>query len=133
MHSPVVGVLNSAEDALGALKSALEDAGFRVVTAHIAEIQSGTLDLVAFVNEHDPSVIVYDLPRPLERHWNFLRLLRGEDFLKARCWVLTTVDRAAVAAVVTESVADIILGEPRTPGDVVDAVRLCLDQETAAK
>jgi hypothetical protein len=55
---------------------ALEGAGFAVVSAKLSEIQSGVMDLVAFVKEHRPVGIVYDLPRPYEANWNFPRLLR---------------------------------------------------------
>ena len=52
------------------------NSGFAVVSAKLSEIQSGVMDLVAFVSEHRPVAIVYDLPRPYEANWNFLRLLR---------------------------------------------------------
>jgi hypothetical protein len=41
-----------------------------------------------FLEAHDPRVIVYDLPRPFERHWNFLRLLRQADALRKRTWAV---------------------------------------------
>jgi len=73
---PVVAVLNSADDVIEMLRVALEDSGFAVVSAKLSEIQSGVMDLVAFVSAHRPAAIVYDLPRPYEANWNFLRLLR---------------------------------------------------------
>jgi hypothetical protein len=41
-------------------------------------------DRLAFIDQHDPEVIVYDLPRPYESHWNFLRLLKDTGALRAR-------------------------------------------------
>jgi hypothetical protein len=132
MEAHTVAVLNSADDVIAALRDALDEAGFRVVTAHVSEIQSGTLDLVAFVETYDPQVIVYDLPRPIERHWNFLRLVRSARCLRDRCWVLTTIDKAAVEAVIVPGVmSEIVLGEPRTLDHVVDAVRQCLTARIA--
>ena len=119
-----VAIFNSRPDFIEALRVALEDGGFTTNTAHLADIQDGTLDLLAFVDRHKPTLIVYDLPRPYERHWNFLRLLRETDSLKKATWVLTTTDKMALeAAVGASGVVQIIFGEPYGVPDVVEAVR----------
>jgi DNA-binding NarL/FixJ family response regulator len=121
---PLVAIFNSSSEFLDALRGALESKGFRAVTARLAEIQDGTLDLVAFIDQHGPDVIVYDLPCPYERHWNFLRLLKETDSLKARVWILTTTDKDALdAAVGSSSVIEIIFGQPYGVPDVVEAIR----------
>lgn len=125
--APRVAIFNSRSDFIGALRDALEADGFATVAAHLADIQSGALDLVAFIDRHDPQLIVYDLPRPYESHWNFLRLLKETDSLKGKTWVLTTTDKTALeAAVGASGVVEIIFGEPYGVADVVDAVRLAL-------
>jgi DNA-binding NarL/FixJ family response regulator len=126
MSSPTtqtpVAIFNSRAEFIDALREALEREGLPTATALLAEIQDGTLDLVAFLEAHDPQVIVYDLPRPFERHWNFLRLLRQAD-LRKRTWILTTTDKRALdAAVGASSVIEIIFGEPYSVGEVVAAV-----------
>ena len=78
-----VAIFNSRPDFIEALRVALEADGFTTACAHLADIQSGTLDLLAFVHLHKPELIIYDLPRPYESHWNFLRLLKETDSLKA--------------------------------------------------
>ena len=124
---PLIAILNSRDEVIAAIRSALEAEGFATVSAHLAEIQSGTLDLVAFAAEHDPDVIVYDLPRPYESHWNFLRLLKETNSLKHRAWVVTTTDKKALlAAVGAASVVEIIVGQPFGASDVVDAVHRAL-------
>jgi DNA-binding NarL/FixJ family response regulator len=96
-------------------------------TALLAEIQDGTLDLVAFLEAHDPRVIVYDLPCPFERHWNFLRLLKQTHGLRKKAWILTTTDKKALdAAVGASGVIEIIFGEPYGVDEVVEAVRNAL-------
>jgi DNA-binding NarL/FixJ family response regulator len=125
---PCVAVLNSRTDFIEALCAGLQADGFRTATAHLADIQSGALDLVAFVDLHDPDAIVYDLSHPYECHWNFLRLLKETDSLKGRTWVLTTIDKEALeAAVGASDVVEIILGEPYGVADVVSAIRVALD------
>jgi DNA-binding NarL/FixJ family response regulator len=123
----LIAIFNSRDEVIAGLRSALEDEGFVTVTAHLAEIQSGTLDLVAFAAVHDPDVIVYDLPRPYENHWNFLRLMKETNSLRNRAWVVTTTDKKALlAAVGAASVVEIIVGQPYGTSDVVDAVHVAL-------
>jgi hypothetical protein len=127
---PVVAVFNSADDVIETLSLALEGADFTVVSAKLSEIQSGVMDLVAFVREYRPVAIVYDLPRPYEANWNFLRLLREAEFLNKLGWVLTTLDKPALeAAVGPASVVEITLGKPYGLDDVVEAVRQSLSRD----
>ena len=119
-----VAIFNSRPDFIEALRGALEVDGFTASTAHLADIQDGTLDLLAFVHLHKPELVVYDLPRPYERHWNFLRLLKEIASLKDVTWVLTTTDKKALeGAVGASGVVEIIFGEPYGVVDVVAAVR----------
>ena len=122
-----VAIFNSRAEFIDALREALGRKGFPTASALLAEIQDGTLDLVAFLDAHDPEVIVYDLPLPFERHWNFLRLLRQTDSLRKRTWILTTTDKKALdAAVGASGVIEIVFGEPYSVGEVVEAVHKAL-------
>jgi CheY-like chemotaxis protein len=122
-----VAIFNSSAEFIDALREALDREGLPTATALLAEIQDGTLDLVAFLEAHDPQVIVYDLPRPFERHWNFLRLLQQTDTLRKRTWILTTTDKKALdAAVGASDVVEIVFGEPYSIGEVVEAVHHAL-------
>src|SRR5881392_3826650 len=91
----LVAIFNSRAEFIDALHEALDREGLPTATALLAEIQDGTLDLVAFLEAHDPKVIVYDLPRPFEKHWNFLRLLKQTDGLRKKTGILTTTDKKA--------------------------------------
>jgi CheY-like chemotaxis protein len=127
---PVVAVFNSADDVIEVLRVALEGAGFVVVSAKLSEIQSGFMDLVAFVHENRPLAIVYDIPRPYEANWNFLRLLRETESLSRLGWVLTTLHKEALeAAVGPTNVVEIVLGKPYSLDDVVGAVRQVLSSD----
>ena len=124
-----VAIFNSHVEFVDTLREALDREGLPTATALLAEIQDGTLDLVAFLEVHDPRVIVYDLPRPFERHWNFLRLLRQTDALQKRTWILTTNDKKALdAAVGASGVIEIVFGEPYSIGEVVEAVHHALSE-----
>jgi len=119
-----VSIFNSRPEFIEALRAGLETAGFTASSAHLADIQSGALDLLGFVHKHRPELVVYDLPRPYETHWNILRLLKDTKSLEAAVWVLTTTDKKALeAAVGAAGIVEIIFGEPYGVADVVTAVR----------
>jgi DNA-binding NarL/FixJ family response regulator len=131
MPGPAIGttvaIFNSHAEFIRALCEALDREGLATATALLADIQDGTLDLVAFLEAHNPRVIVYDLPRPYERHWNFLRLLKQTHGLRKKAWILTTTDKKALdAAVGASGVIEIVFGEPYGVGEVVEAVRYAL-------
>jgi len=122
-----VAIFNSHAEFIDTLREALDREGLPTATALLAEIQDGTLDLLAFLEVHDPRVIVYDLPRPFERPWNFLRFLRQIDALRNRTWILTTTDKKALDAAVGASDAiEIVFGESDGLGEVVEAVHHAL-------
>ena len=121
---PVVAIFNSLDDILDMVRLAFEAQGFVTATARLADIQSGVLDLIAFVEEHKPVALVYDLPRPYEANWNVLRMLRETDSLQDLVWVITTTNKQALERAVPKTNAiEIVLGKPYTVDEVIDAVR----------
>jgi hypothetical protein len=119
-----VAVFNGRQEFIDKVCVGLHDVGYVTSSAHLKTIQSGALDLVAFIALHKPELIVYDLPRPYESHWNFLRLLQETKSLRGVIWVLTTTDKKAVeAAEGASDIIEVIFGEPYGVGDVIDAVR----------
>jgi CheY-like chemotaxis protein len=121
---PVVAILNSNDDLVELLRHVLEQAGFITVTGHIDEVRRGELDLVNFVKQHNPSVIVYDLVPPYDRSWNYLHLLRDSEPLRGRPFVLTSVNAMRAKEVVGESeLVYEIVGKPFDLDKVVTAVR----------
>jgi len=120
--SPVVAVINTNPDLVELFKVRIEAAGFVVLLIHVAEIRAG-LDIGSVVEQHDPTVIVYDVVPPYERNWRFLQHLRG-TVLQNRRFVLTTPNERALQCVVgrDESVYEIIEGEGEMDA-VVQAVR----------
>ena len=100
---PVVAILNSNDDLVELLRGLLEHAGFVTVTGHIDAVRRGELDLVNFVKQHQPNVIVYDLVPPYDRSWNYLHLLRDSEPLHGRPFVLTSVNATRASEVVGRS------------------------------
>jgi CheY-like chemotaxis protein len=120
----VVAVLNSNDDLVELLRDLLEQAGFVTVTGHVDEVRRGKLDLVNFVKQHEPDVIVYDLVPPYDRSWNYLKLLQESEPLRGRPFVLTSVNAGRATEVVgkSEMVYEIV-GKPFDLDQVVTAVK----------
>ena len=82
-----VVVINHDADVLDALETVIGEAGFQVATCFAQE----SVDrLAAFIREHDPRVVVYDLGPPPQgaaiEEWRALCQLPGAD----RRYVVTT-------------------------------------------
>jgi CheY-like chemotaxis protein len=90
---PSIAVFNSSEETIEILKIALEEQGYAVSTGHVADVKKGQLDVLDFVEEHQPDVIIYDVAIPYEENWRFLRLLQSSESLKDAKWVITTTHR----------------------------------------
>jgi CheY-like chemotaxis protein len=120
----VVAILNSNEDLVELLRTLLEAAGFVAVSGHIAAAKRGTFDLRQFIEQHDPSVVVYDLVPPYDRNWAFLEHLRGDALFEGRQFVLTSANakHAEELAGRAEHIYEVI-GKPYDLDRIVQAVR----------
>jgi CheY-like chemotaxis protein len=117
-------VFNSSDDVIELLRTVIEQAGFAVVVGHIDAIKRGQLDLLTFVQQHDPKVIVYDVAPPYDRNWLFLEHLRRRPPLLGRQFVLTTTNIARVRDAVgpSEHVYEVV-GKPFDLDAIVRAVK----------
>ena len=89
----VVAVVNTNDDLVSVIRDALIGEGFNVVTAHIRDIKAGRHDFSAFLREHDPAIVIYDLAIPYEDNWTFLQTLRQVREAQNRRFILTTVNK----------------------------------------
>jgi len=97
--STVVAVFNTSEDTTDLLRTVLEQAGFIVVTAFTTEVRSGRVDLEAFVRQHQPTVIVYDIAVPYEQNWRLFEHVRSRPACANIRFVVTTTNAEQVAKV----------------------------------
>jgi len=106
----VIAVLNSNQDVIRLIRSALEDEGYTVATEHIVSFKDGATNLAEFLSNHRPAVVVYDVAPPYMENWNFLQLLCKIPDIAATPMVLTTVNNAALEKVAGKTRAFEILG-----------------------
>jgi CheY-like chemotaxis protein len=120
----VVAVFNSSEDMVELLRILFERHGFVVVTGDVSAVRRGELDLSAFVEQHKPDVVVYDLIPPYDRQWRFLDHLRQTSPLKEIPFVISSSNAAATKELAErdEQVIE-VLGRPFEFDALVAAVR----------
>jgi DNA-binding NtrC family response regulator len=120
----VVAVFNSSDDMVELLRVLFERHGFVVVTGHLSAIRKGELDLAAFVGQHRPDVVVYDVVPPYDRQWRFLDHLRETSPLNAIPFVLTSSNAKATRELAStdEQIIE-VLGRPFEFDALVAAVK----------
>ena len=123
-QSTVVAVLDTNTDVVELLRVSLEQAGLIVFSAYIDHLRRGQLDLTAFLQLHDPQVIVYDIAPPYDAHWRLLQHVRGVPAMQGRAFVLTSTNPQRLQEIVgtRESVLELI-GRPFDLEHITRAVK----------
>jgi hypothetical protein len=125
---PVVAILNSNDDTVELLRTVLELEGIVVVSAHVSDLRRGQFDFSGFLSEHDPKVVIYDIPPPYDRSWLFFEHLKGLPTMKGREFVLTSTNPARVQQVAKpDQPVHEIIGKPYDLQLITDAVKKALD------
>ena len=121
---PVVAILNSNDDTVEMLAMMLEAEGMVAVTAHVSDLRRGKFDFGGFLSEHDPKVIIYDVPPPYDRSWLFFEHLRNLPSMKGRNFVVTSTnpERVRQVAKPDQPIYEII-GKPYDLRMIIDEVR----------
>jgi DNA-binding NtrC family response regulator len=125
---PVVAILNSNDDTVELLRTVLELEGIVVVSAHVSDLRRGQFDFSGFLSEHDPKVVIYDIPPPYDRSWLFFEHLKGLPTMKGREFVLTSTNPARVQQVAQpDQPVHEIIGKPYDLQLITDAVKKALN------
>ena len=93
--TPAIALFIASDDIAEQLRDLLEREGFVVVSAHVDDVRRARSDVKALMDQHDPSVVVYDLIPPFARHWQFVQHLRQTPEFERRAFVYTSANAAA--------------------------------------
>ena len=124
MHLPhVVAVFNTSEDTTDMLRVFFEVAGLVVVTAFTNRLRDGKVDLEAFMRQHQPAVIVYDIAIPYEQNWRLFEHIRAAPACRGVSFVVTTTNAKHVRALAGDQEVHEIVGKPYDLDAILNAVR----------
>jgi len=119
-----VAILNSSDDVVEMLRSLLEHAGFNTVAGHVPEFKRGEQDLIAFLETHNPDVIIYDIAPPYLENWTFLKLILQTEAAAGRKFVLTTANERLLREVAGADIDMLEIAEkPDNLNAILNAVK----------
>lgn len=124
---PVAAVINSTPDTIEMLRLVLQYAGFVVISAYTHDIRDGRTDIRAFMAEHRPSVVVYDIAPPYDQAWEFFQHLRRTPAMDGVRFVITSTNAGHVQGLAgnDERVYEVI-GKPYDLDRIVQATKEAL-------
>ena len=92
----VIALINSTPDVIEMLRVAFEYAGFVVVSTYTFLIRQGEINIEAFIQQHQPEAIVYDIAPPYTSNWHLFEHISQLPGLEGRPFVLTSTNPARV-------------------------------------
>ena len=131
--SRVIAIFNSSSEVLELVRDSLQQAGFQSVVAQVDDLKHGRLDMISFVEEHRPDVIVYDVAPPYDTNWTFLRLMRNSKVMNGRAFVVTTTNKRALEELIGPTDVVELLCKPYDLQQIVDACVSAMEKQVAAK
>lgn len=130
--SRIIAIFNTNPEVLELVRDSLQQAGMQAVVAHIDDLKRGRLDMIQFVEEHKPDVIVYDVAPPYDTNWTFLRLMRNSKVMSGRAFVVTTTNKRALEELIGPNDVVELLCKPYDLQQIVEACAAALDRQVAA-
>jgi DNA-binding response OmpR family regulator len=124
-----VAIFNAHADTVEMLHVALQHSGFETIDAPLKEFDQGVDAALAFLREHAPDAVVYDVSLPYERTAAFCCDLQEAD--AQRAWVITSTNPERTARDLRTRLEEYeLIGKPYDLAHVVAAVHRAVSKKT---
>jgi CheY-like chemotaxis protein len=123
-----VAIFNASDDTVEMLSVLLSVRGFVSLTGEVDKVKSGEVDFIAFLEQHQPDAMIWDIAPPYDRNWHFYKMIRALRPLERCAIVLTTTHLRHLNELAGETVEAIeIVGKPYDLNAIVDAVERAIE------
>src|SRR5215475_14047930 len=117
-------LINNSEDLLEILQAFLKAEGIPTVIEHLARFKRGEVNIAQFLTEHQPQVVVWDIPPPYDANWEYFQYVRQLAEAQGRQFVLTTTNLVLLHEAAGPDVTAIeAVGKPFDLEDMRQAIR----------
>lgn len=125
---PVIALFNASDDTVEMVQRMLASSGLHcLVNCRFADLRKGTVDFDAYLRQHDPHVVIFDISPPYNQNWAFFQTLRDSEAMKNRGLVLTTTNKDRLdEAAGHDSLAMEVVGKPYDLKQIMDAITAAL-------
>src|SRR4051812_38995275 len=120
----VAAIFNTSPDIIDLLRRAVEPAGIVAVSVMTHQIREGAVDIEAFLQQHDPQVVIYDIAPPYDANWQLFKHISEMNAMRDRQIVLTSSNAHQVERLAGrhEKIYEIV-GKPLDLDQIVKAVK----------
>jgi len=123
-NDPIVAaVFNTSPDLIDLVRRAFEPAGIVTVSLLTYQIREGAIDLEAFIRQHNPRVIVYDVAPPYDANWALFQHISRMDVMRGREYIVTSANSKHVETLSAGQPVYEIVGKPYDLDRLVHAVK----------
>lgn len=122
---PVVAIINSTPDVIEMLRIAFEGAGIAAVSTFTHAIRDGEVDVEAFMRQHDPRVVIYDISPPYPNNWLLFQHVAHLPAMQGKHFIVTTTNKTHVEKLASGSKLPLfeIVGTPYDLELLIEEVR----------
>ncbi len=134
--SGIVALFNASDDTIDMVEKLLTASGGdqTLIWCHFADLKKGIVNFGAYMDTHNPEVVIFDLSPPYDENWRFFKTMRDNELMKGRGIVLTTTNKRRLDEVVGEdSLALEVVGRPKDLQEIDSAIRVETRKAHAAR
>ena len=122
---PVIGIVDAEPTITKLLQTFFELEGFATVAAMPQDRRWGDLDVLAWLDAHQPAVVLWDISLPYDENWAVFQQVSAASGAKTP-FILTTTNTRALEQVMAKTADFDIIAKPYNLDRLLDAVEQAL-------